>query len=101
MYLTPYLTAICLPAVDLISLLRTWSALLATRMTTCNVMSRVTCHYQVQCHVCLHLVPDVPGVAEVDEDVLRQLEALHVIHGHHHEDGGGAAERYPWVLQIL
>ena len=101
MYLTLYLTAICLPAVDLISLLRTWSALLATRMTTCNVLSRVTCHYQVQCHVCLHLVPDVPGVAEVDEDVLRQLEALHVIHGHHHEDGGGAAERYPWVLQIL
>ena len=42
---------------------------------------------------------DVSVVREVDQDVLCQLKALNVIHGHDHEDGLGAVGQKE-VLQL-
>ena len=41
-------------------------------------------------HFVNDLVLDISIVGEVDQDVLSQLKALNVIHGHDHEDGLGA-----------
>ena len=45
------------------------------------------------------LVLDVSVVCEVDQDVLRQLKALHVVHSHDHEHGLGAVGKQE-VLQL-
>ena len=75
MYLTPYLTAICFPLLDFISLFLTRSALLATKITTLNHIIRILISHIIPvlpCPECIRCAWGRPGCAPPAGSSLRR-----------------------------